>query len=151
MTNYFKDITANILLLVEDDPADAHLVELACKECDISCQLYHLRDGLEALNFLERHPPYHQAPRPDLVFLDLNMPRLNGLDLLREIEKRPHLKTIPVVVLTTSDAGVDIDTAFALGCRGFITKPMELDHFLHHIKLAQEYWFKVSKLPTNHS
>lgn len=147
--NYFADQTTHTLLLVEDDPADAHLVRLACEECGNSCRIHHVKDGLEALDFLERRPPYQQAPRPDLVFLDLNMPRMSGVDFLREIGRRPQFKQIPIVVLTTSDAGTDVDTAFSLGCRGFITKPMDMEQLCYQIRLAQEYWLKVSKLPTN--
>ncbi len=136
------------LLLVEDEPADAHLVRVAVDEGRIPCRLHHVSDGVEALEFLRRQVNgYRQAPRPDLILLDLNMPRMNGREFLSEIKKDQSLASIPVVVLTTSEVERDINASFQLGASGYITKPMDMNQFVAAINRLGDYWFSLSRLP----
>ncbi|RTR19226.1 response regulator [Azospirillum griseum] len=135
------------ILLVEDDPADAGLAKRALREGRILCRVNHVRDGVEALEYLRRQDRYIGASRPDLILLDLNMPRLDGRAVLQELKADPELKTIPVVVLTTSDVDRDVNASYLLGANSFITKPMDMDAFFDAIKSVEEYWFRVVRLP----
>jgi CheY-like chemotaxis protein len=132
-----------VLLLAEDEPADAHLVQVALKENRILADLYHVLDGREALEFL-RQP---QQPRPNLILLDLNMPRMDGRECLAAIKSDPAIKDIPVVILTTSDVERDIVSAYTLGAAGFITKPMDLEQFIKSIGGLGDYWIHLVRLP----
>jgi len=137
------------ILLVEDDPGDACLARTAIREAKVVCAVHHVADGEEAIAFLTRSSPRHQeAPRPDLVLLDLNMPGRDGRQVLSQIKTDPALKDIPVVVLTTSDAAADIQSCYRAGANSFVTKPVDLDGFLRAMRSIEEYWFAVVRLPT---
>ena len=136
------------VLLVDDDAGDANLTRLAIGEGPLACRLHYVKDGVEALAFLRReNGPYAEAPRPDLVLLDLNMPRKNGREVLEEVKADPDLRTIPVVVMTTSDADWDIEEAYRLGANSFVTKSADLDQFIATIHALETYWFGTVKLP----
>lgn len=136
------------ILLIEDDPADARLAQIALKEAKVYSVVHHVRDGVEALDFLRRKAPdFTTAPRPDLVLLDLNMPRMDGRQVLQAMKGDSDLKTIPVVVLTTSDVDRDIAASYALGANSFVTKPMDVDEFCAVIRGIESYWFSVVRLP----
>lgn len=135
------------LLLVEDEPADYHLVRMALKESKVLCNLYNAVDGVDALAFLRRQGEYHQAPRPDLILLDLNMPRMDGREFLEVIKADPDLKHIPVVVLTTSEVERDVIASYRLGASGYITKPVDMDQFVEAIRQVGIYWFTLTRLP----
>ncbi len=141
------DSTPFDILLVEDDPADAGLAKRALREGRILCRINHVRDGVEALEYLRRQDRFVGASRPDLILLDLNMPRLDGRAVLQALKADPDLKTIPVVVLTTSDVDRDVNASYLLGANSFITKPMDMDAFFDAIKSVEEYWFRVVRLP----
>ena len=135
------------ILLVEDDPADAGLAKRALKDGKILCRVNHVRDGVEALAFLKRDGDFRDAPRPNLVLLDLNMPRMDGRGVLEAMKSDPDLKTIPVVILTTSDVDRDVNASYLLGANSFITKPMDMDAFFEAIRSVEEYWFRGVRLP----
>ncbi|MFA6015318.1 MAG: response regulator [Gallionellaceae bacterium] len=141
---------ANIfdILLVEDEPADANLVRSALKTNKVLCNLHHEMDGVDALAFLRRAgEQYKNAVRPDLILLDLNMPRMNGREFLAEIKKDPDLSQIPVVVLTTSDVERDVVASYKLGAAGYITKPVDMEQFIDAIRQLDNYWFVLARLP----
>jgi CheY-like chemotaxis protein len=135
------------LLLVEDNEGDVQLTVQALKECKVQNRLSVVGDGEEALAFLRRQEPYRQAPRPDLILLDLNLPRKRGLELLAEIKNDENLKRIPVVVLTTSTAEQDILKSYDLHANSYITKPVDLDQFLTIVKAIDGFWFSIVTLP----
>lgn len=135
------------LLLVEDEPADYHLVRMALKESKVLCNLHNAVDGVDALDFLRREGEYHQAPRPDLILLDLNMPRMDGREFLEVAKADPDLKHIPVVVLTTSEVERDVIASYRLGASGYITKPVDMDQFVEAIRQVGIYWFTLTRLP----
>jgi CheY-like chemotaxis protein len=136
------------ILLVEDEPADAHLVRSALQEGRVFCKLHHVADGIEAVAFL-RHQgeQYQNVPRPDMILLDLNMPRMNGREFLAVIKADEALKSIPVVVLTTSDVERDITASYHLGAAGYITKPVDMEQFIDAIRQVGNYWFVLTRLP----
>ena len=137
------------VLLVEDEPADAHLVRLALKESKVYCRLFHVFDGEEALKFLRTEKqPDNGSSRPDLILLDINMPRMNGKEFLTTIKAEEKLAAIPVVVLTTSDAERDIVASYKMGAAGYITKPVDIEQFIDAIRQLDNYWFTLVKLPT---
>lgn len=135
------------LLLIEDEPADAHLVRLALQESQLNIELRHLPDAIKALAYLHREPPHTEAETPDLILLDLNMPGMMGQDFLLRIKEDAALKSIPVVVLTTSDAETDIRRCYQLGASGYISKPMDIDQFIRVIKSLGDYWINILKTP----
>lgn len=135
------------ILLVEDDPADAGLAKRALREGRILCRVNHVRDGVEAMEYLRRQGRFAGACRPDLILLDLNMPRMDGREALQEIKADDGLKTIPVVILTTSDVDRDVNASYLLGANSFITKPMDMDAFFEAVRSIEEYWFRVVRLP----
>ncbi|GAB4270961.1 MAG: response regulator [Methylomicrobium sp.] len=136
------------LLLVEDEPADANLVKMALKRNDYLCNLHHVHDGIEAMAFLQRQgEQYRDVPQPDLILLDLNMPRMNGREFLSAIKSDESLSVIPVLVLTTSDAERDVINSYRLGAAGFVTKPVDMDEFIEAIKQLEKYWFELARLP----
>lgn len=135
------------VLLVEDEPADAHLVRLAFQESQLDIRLEQVVDGREALAFLRKQPPYTSATTPGLILLDLNMPRMNGLEFLAEVKADPKLKRLPVVVLTTSDSDKDIEGCYEMGASGYITKPIDIDRFIQVIKSLGDYWINILKKP----
>ncbi len=135
------------ILLVEDEPADVHLVRLALREGRVLCNLRHAADGIEALELLRQRDGADAMPRPDLILLDLNMPRMNGREFLAEMKADPALTSIPVVVLTTSDVERDIVASYRLGAAGYITKPVDMDQFCDVIRQLEAYWFALVRLP----
>ncbi len=135
------------VLLVEDNPGDVRLTREALKEGSIRSHLHVARDGVEALAFLRRQGEHAGAPRPDLVLLDLNLPRKDGREVLTEIKEDAALRQIPVVVLTSSQADEDIRRAYDLHANCYIAKPVDLDRFIHVVRSIEEFWFTVVKLP----
>jgi two-component system, chemotaxis family, response regulator Rcp1 len=135
------------LLLVEDNPGDVRLTQEALKEGGLPVHLSVAYDGVEALDFLFHRGPYGKAPVPDLILLDLNLPRKNGREVLSEIKEDPDLKRIPVLVMTTSHAEQDIQKAYSLNANCYITKPMDLDEFLRIVHSIEEFWLKTVTLP----
>ncbi len=138
------------ILLLEDEPADAYLVKMALKEGRILANLHHVVDGSKGLDFLQKVGDYANAPRPDLIFLDLNMPRMNGYEFLEVIKANPLLNDIPVVVLTTSDVENDVVRSYQLGAASYITKPVDMSQFISAIYQLNEYWFMLVRLPQGH-
>ena len=136
------------ILLVEDNPGDVRLAQEALKEDKLSNELYVVNDGVSAMQFLRREGPYTEAPRPDLVLLDLNLPRMDGREVLAAVKRDPELGGIPVVVLTTSRADEDVCRAYSLNCNCYVTKPVAFDDFIEVIKAIDSFWFSVVALPT---
>ena len=135
------------ILLVEDNPGDARLTEEALREGKIRNKLYRAHDGVEALDFLRRAGKFAGAPRPDIILLDLNLPRKDGREVLAELKQDPALRTIPVVVLTTSDAEQDILRSYELHANCYITKPVDLEKFITVVSAIEDFWLTVVKLP----
>ncbi len=135
------------ILLVEDNAGDARLTQEALKEGKVRNNLYVARDGGEALAFLRQRDGYAGVPRPDLVLLDLNLPRKDGREVLAEMKQDPSLQTIPVVVLTTSEAEQDILRTYQLNANCYITKPMDLDKFMMIVRSIEDFWLTIVQLP----
>ena len=135
------------ILLVEDNPGDVRLTIEAMKEGRVSNRLSVARDGVEALEFLYRRGAFEDAPRPDLILLDLNMPRKDGREVLAEIKADPDLKRIPVVILTTSEAEQDIIKTYDLHANCYVTKPVDLTQFLKVVRLIEDFWLSIVRLP----
>jgi len=136
------------VLLVEDNPGDVRLTMEALRESKVIVNLSVAADGEEALAFLRKEGPYQGAPRPDLILMDLNLPRKDGREVLAEIKVDTDLRRIPVVVLTTSRAEEDILRTYNLHANCFITKPVDLDQFITVVGAIGEFWFSVVRLPT---
>jgi CheY-like chemotaxis protein len=134
------------LLLVEDSVADAKLVALALEESGSTTQVTRVEDGVAALELLDRVLT-GEALRPDLVVLDLNLPRVGGLDVLRRIKSDPDLRTVPVVVFSTSRAEVDVAAAYACGASSYVVKPLDLHRFTEVVTSIEQYWTAVVRLP----
>jgi chemotaxis family two-component system response regulator Rcp1 len=135
------------ILLVEDSPSDAQLALEALQTAKIANRLSRVEDGVEALQFLRRQGPYRAAPRPDLILLDLNLPRKDGREVLEELKEDPQLKQIPVVVLTTSRAEQDVFRSYALHANCYITKPVDFTQFMEVVKSIENFWLAVVTLP----
>jgi CheY-like chemotaxis protein len=135
------------ILLVEDSPSDTELTVEALKGAKVRNHLSIVEDGVQAMEFLRRQGPYAQAPRPDLIMLDLNLPRKDGREVLAELKADVNLKTIPVVVLTTSSAEQDVLRAYQLHANCYITKPVNFDRFLEVIRSIDSFWLFVVTLP----
>ena len=135
------------ILLVEDNPADVELTREALADSKLLSRLHVVRDGVEALAFLHREGDHRAAPRPDLVLLDLNLPRKDGRAVLTEIKGDPILRSIPVVVLTSSRAEQDVAKAYELNANCYVTKPVDLEQFLTIIRSIEQFWFTVARLP----
>ena len=135
------------ILLIEDDLSDVRLVTEALKVVAIRNNLNVARDGVEALAFLRREDRYAYAPRPDLILLDLNLPKKYGQSVLADIKGDPNFKRIPVVVLTTSDSEMNILRAYELHANAYIVKPVELKQFIEVIQSTTEFWLTVARLP----
>lgn len=136
-----------IILLVEDNEGDARLAIEALKDSNISNELHHVKDGVEAMQFLKKEGEYQNAPRPDIVLLDLNMPRMDGRAVLEEISKEPDLVNIPVIVLTTSNSENDIIKSYSLNANCYISKPVDFEQFIDVIKAIENFWFSIVSLP----
>ena len=135
------------ILLVEDNPGDARLAVEALKDSKIRNNLYHVEDGVEAMGFLHREERYADVPLPDLILLDLNLPRKDGREVLEEIKDNPALKLIPVVVLTTSEAERDLVRTYGLHANAYVVKPIDLDRFIEVVRAIEDFWFSIVKLP----
>lgn len=135
------------ILLVDDDEADVLLTTKALHNGKLCNTIHVAKDGMEALDFLRRQGVHRQAPRPDLILLDLNMPRKDGREVLDEIKQDVDLQTIPVVVLTTSDADLDVLRSYHLHANCYVTKPVGMEQFVNAVHEIQGYWFSVVKLP----
>ncbi|HSD57300.1 MAG TPA: response regulator [Methanotrichaceae archaeon] len=135
------------ILLVEDNPGDVRLTKEALKEGKVANKINVVMDGIEAMAFLHREGKYANAPKPDLILLDLNLPKKNGREVLSEIKMDPHLKCIPVVVLTSSQAEKDIVMTYNLHANCYITKPVDFGQFIDVVKSIENFWFNVVKLP----
>ena len=136
-----------VVLMVEDEPADVHLTRMAFREGRLLVDIHDVGDGVEALAFLQQEGKYRDAPKPDLILLDLNMPRMDGKTFLERFKKLEVLSRIPVVVLTTSEAESDIIESYDLGASGFIVKPVDIDQFIASIQALEEYWLALVKRP----
>jgi CheY-like chemotaxis protein len=136
------------ILLVEDSPSDTELTVEALEEGKIYNHLSIVEDGVQAMEFLHRKGSYSEAPRPDLILLDLNLPRKDGREVLAELKTDPSLKTIPVVVLTTSRADEDVLRAYSLHANCYILKPVDFKQFVEVVKHIENFWLSVVKLPT---
>lgn len=136
------------ILLVEDDPVDAELTRESLKEAKVFVNLRVVDDGEKALSYLGREGPYAGAARPDLILLDLNMPKKDGREVLRAIKGDETLRSIPVVVLTTSEEEMDIVKCYSLGANCYITKPVGLEEFIKVVRSLENFWFTIVKLPT---
>lgn len=135
------------VLLVEDDPGDELMTREAFEDNKIRNTLHVVRDGEEALEFLYRRGDYADAPRPDLILLDLNLPKYDGREVLAEIKSDPELSLIPVVVLTTSSAEEDILRSYKLHANAYVTKPVDLDQFIAAVRQIDEFFVTVVRLP----
>ena len=136
------------ILLVEDNPGDARLTLEALKEGRVRNRLAHVWDGVEALAYLRGEGPHAGARRPDLILLDLNLPRKDGREVLAEIKADERWKRIPVVVLTTSQSDEDIHRAYNLNANCYIAKPVDFDEFMRVIRTIQDFWLTIVKLPS---
>jgi chemotaxis family two-component system response regulator Rcp1 len=135
------------ILLVEDNPGDVRLTKEALKEGKVMNVLNTVGDGEEALVYLRRQGPYARATRPDLILLDLNLPRKSGREVLAEIKEDPELKRIPVVILTVSEAEQDIIRSYNLHANCYITKPVNLEQFIEVVQSIEDFWLTVVMLP----
>ena len=142
-----KHIKPIEILLVEDNPGDADLAMEALHDSKILNEVHHVLDGEEAMLFLRKKGKYAQSPRPDLVLLDLNMPKKDGREVLDEIKSDPDLKRIPVVILTVSKDEEDILKSYNLHANCYITKPIDLHQFLKVVHTIEDFWLTVVKLP----
>ena len=139
-----------VILLAEDDPGDQELTRRALEQSRIRNELYIVEDGEEALDYLLRRGKYEDpasSPKPDLMFLDLNIPKMDGKQLLKQIRADPNLRRIPVVALTTSKQESDIIHTYDLGANSYIVKPVNMDQFINAIKVLKDYWFQIVVLP----
>jgi two-component system, chemotaxis family, response regulator Rcp1 len=135
------------ILLVEDNPGDVRLAQEALHDAKMSNNLNVVSDGVEALAYLRREGQHAKAPRPDLVLLDLNLPKKDGREVLQEVKEDPHLRTIPIVVLTTSDAEADVMRSYELHANAYVRKPVDFDAFIEVVRTIEDFWFTVVKLP----
>lgn len=135
------------ILLVEDSPGDVRLTEEAFKEGRVQNTLHVARDGVEAMAFLRHQLPFEDSVRPDMVLLDLNLPRMDGREVLADMKMDPDLRRIPVFVLTTSEDEEDIRRSYDLHANCYITKPVDLDKFLSVVKSIEDFWLTVATLP----
>jgi CheY-like chemotaxis protein len=135
------------ILLVEDDPGDVLMTREAFEHHKIRNVLHVVTDGVEALQFVRQEPPYSDVPRPGLILLDLNLPRKDGTEVLKELKNSPDLRTIPVVVLTTSEAEEDILRSYDLHANAYVAKPVDFDRFVEVVRQIDDFFVTVVKLP----
>ena len=135
------------ILLVEDNPGDVELIQEAFQRGRLNNRISVAMDGEEAMAFLTRAPGYESAPRPDLIMLDLNIPKKDGFEVLEEIKNNPNLCRAPVVILTSSQAELDILKSYDLGANCFVSKPVDVDDFLTVVRSTGEFWLSIVKLP----
>ena len=135
------------ILLVEDNPGDARLAVEALKESKVRNNLHVVEDGVQAMQFLGRQGQYSSVPLPDLILLDLNLPRKDGREVLAEIKEDPKLRVIPVVVMTTSEAERDLIKTYDLHANAYVVKPLDLERFIEVVQAIENFWFTIVKLP----
>src|ERR687893_1801291 len=135
------------ILLVEDNPGDARLAVEALKDSKINNNLYHVKDGVEATDFLRQRGEYAGVPVPDLILLDLNLPRKDGREVLAEVKEDPRLRLIPVVVMTSSEAERDLVRSYGLHANAYIVKPLDMDGFVEVVQGVKDFWLTIVKLP----
>lgn len=135
------------LLLVEDDPGDAMMTREALADAKVVHELHVVDNGEAAISFLKREGAYAEVPRPDLIFLDLNLPRVDGREVLAFVKGDPSLKRIPVVILTTSDSPDDIATGYDLQANAYVTKPVDFEAFLDAVRQVDDFFLTVARLP----
>ncbi|MBI3668841.1 MAG: response regulator [Acidobacteria bacterium] len=138
------------ILLVEDNPGDVRLTQEILKESKVRNNLMVVDNGVDALGLLRRQGPYRDAPRPDLILLDLNLPKMDGRELLAQIKEDPALKRIPVVILTTSKAEEDVLKTYNLHANCYISKPIGLEQFVKVVRSIENFWLAIVKLPPDH-
>lgn len=146
MPKKFNGVPA-IILLVEDNDADVRLTEEALLDGKINNQIHRVKNGIEALAFLRQESPFEDSPRPDIILLDLNMPKMDGREVLKIMNEDPELATIPVIVLTTSEAEQDIAKSYALKANCYISKPVDFKQFVEVVRSIELFWFTVVRLP----
>ena len=135
------------ILLVEDNPGDVRLTLEALKDTKVRNRVHVAKDGVEAMAFLRRQESYENVPRPDMMLLDLNLPRKDGREVLAEVKADPMLRRIPVVVLTTSTAEEDVLRTYDLNANCYINKPVDFEQFLKVVRAIEDFWFTIVKLP----
>jgi len=145
MTPYGKPVE---ILLVEDNPADVRLMKEGLKDAKMRNNLHVVEDGVDAMAYLRREGKYSNAVSPDIILLDLNLPKKSGIEVLQEVKGDENLKKIPVVILTTSKAEEDIVKSYNLHANCYITKPVDLDQFMKVVKATEDFWLTIVKLPT---
>jgi two-component system response regulator len=143
-----KNIQCVEILLVEDNPGDIRLTELALRRGKLKNKLNVVKDGIEAIKFLHKEEEYKNSPTPDLILLDLNLPRKNGQEVLKDVKSDNKLKRIPVIILTTSNAEKDIFESYNLNVNAYITKPLDIDKFLEIVSVIENFWLRIVKLPS---
>ena len=148
--NWSEYLMANVILLVEDNEDHAEMVMQSFGDDTIAKEMHWVKDGKEALDFLKRQGKYTDAPRPNLILLDLNLPKVNGLEVLKIIKEDAELKVIPVVMLTTSDRNDEILECYRLGVNSFITKPVKFEEYFDTLKSLERYWLSTNREP-NHA
>jgi len=137
-----------VILMAEDNLDHVFLMREAFTEAKLRVDLHHVESGDQCVAFLRRLPPYENAPRPDLLLLDLHMPRMDGYEVMQEISADPGLRSLTVIVLTTSATAADVDRMYALGCKSYVTKPIDFDGFAGMVRKLTGYWFDLVILPS---
>lgn len=139
-----------IILVADDDRGDRELICRAFECCECKPEMHFVHDGVEALDYLHRTGKYtipSSSPTPDIILLDLNMPKLNGFQVLKQIKSDEDLKSLNVIILSTSSNADDIKKSYQLGANSYITKPLDMDDYLNMTKIFKQYWFEIAKLP----
>lgn len=143
----FQQGRSAVVLLAEDNMDHAFLMREAFEETGLRVELHQVESGDRCLAFLRRQPPYQDAPRPDLLLLDIHMPRMDGYEVMEEISRDPALRSLPVVVLSTSSERHDVRRMYSLGCASYLTKPVGFEAFAEAVRLLAAYWFGLVILP----
>lgn len=139
-----------MILIVEDSDEDFYIEKRGLEKSGVANHIYRCVDGQDAINFLYHHEPYldeKMYPRPDVIFLDLNLPKKNGIEVLKQIKQTPHLQKIPVIVLTTSGDNMDVSLSYSAGASSYIQKPIDATLFMEAIQRIKKYWFEIVVLP----
>jgi CheY-like chemotaxis protein len=144
-----QPVSAIDVLLVEDDPGDVLMTREAFDDYKVQNHLYVVTNGVEAMQFLRRQGEYSEVPTPDLILLDLNLPKMDGREVLAAVKEDPQLRTIPVVVLTTSEAEEDVIRSYALHANAYVTKPVDFERFVSVVQQIDEFFVSVVRLPRN--
>ncbi|MDJ0682549.1 MAG: response regulator [Xenococcaceae cyanobacterium MO_167.B52] len=137
------------ILLVEDSESDALLISKTFSRTQMKFNLTVIKDGVEAVSFLHKEGQYDQTPRPDIIFLDLHLPKKNGLGVLAEIKSEPNLRNIPVIILTSSNSQKDVQECYQNNANCYLTKPTSKEDFCHTVKIIEDFWLNIAKLPLN--